>query len=109
MKEWSHDREHHDINDEMEDYDPHGKEVSYILFEKFVEVVNSQTAFNKQGEINAIPIIGYHEIATDDELDTSPELFEQEMKYLYENDYKVITLADLGYDESQERFYIKKR
>ena len=107
MKEWSHDREHHDINDEMEDYDPHGKEVSYMLFEKFVEVVNSQTEFNKQGEINAIPIIGYHEIATDDELDTSPELFELEMEYLYDNGFKVITLEDLGYDENQERFYIK--
>jgi hypothetical protein len=107
MKEWSHDREHHDINNEMEDYDPHGEEVSYMLFEKFVEVVNSQTEFNKQGEINAIPIIGYHEIATDDELDTSPELFELEMEYLYDNGFQVITLDDLGYDENQERFYIK--
>jgi hypothetical protein len=107
MKEWSHDREHYDVNKEMEDYDPHGKEVSSILFEKFVEVVNSQTEFNKQGEINAIPIIGYHEIATDDEIDTSPELFELEMEYLYDNGFKVITLDDLGYNENQERFYIK--
>jgi hypothetical protein len=107
MKEWSHDREHYDVIQEMEDSDPHGKEVSSILFEKFVELVNSQTEFNKQDEINAIPIIGYHEISTDDEIDTSPDLFEREMEYLHENDFKVITLADLGYDENQERFYIK--
>jgi hypothetical protein len=78
-----------------------------LFSEKFVEVVNNQTEFNKQGEINAIPIIGYHEIATDDEIDTSPELFELEMKYLYDNRFKVITLDDLRYDENQERFYIK--
>jgi hypothetical protein len=29
------------------------------------------------------------------------------MKYLYENDYNVLTLADLGYDGNKERFYIK--
>jgi hypothetical protein len=29
------------------------------------------------------------------------------MEYLYENDYNVINLADLGYDEDEERFYIK--
>jgi len=29
------------------------------------------------------------------------------MKYLYENGYNVITLADLGYDEDKEQFYIK--
>jgi hypothetical protein len=44
---------------------------------------------------------------TNKDFDTSPELFEQEMKYLYENGYDVITLSDLGYDEKQEQFYIK--
>jgi hypothetical protein len=29
------------------------------------------------------------------------------MEYLHENNFKVITLADLGYDENLERFYIK--
>ncbi len=107
MKEWSHDREHHKVNKEMEGYDPQGKEVSYLLYKKFVEVVNSQIEFNKNGELNAIPIVGYHEITTDDELSTSPELFELEMEYLYDNGFKVITLDDLGYDENQERFFLK--
>ena len=38
---------------------------------------------------------------------TSPELFYLEMQYLYDNGFKVITIDDLGYDKSQERFYIK--
>ena len=106
MKEWSHDREHDDVNKQLGG-DPHGPEASYLLYKKFVEIVNSQTEFNKNGEINAIPIIGYHEVSRTDKRGTSPELFELEMEYLYENGFKVITLADLGYDENQERFYVK--
>jgi len=74
---------------------------------KFVGVVNSQTKFNEPGKINAIPIIGYHQIAKDDEIATSPELFYLEMEYLYDNGFKVITIDDLGYDKYQERFYVK--
>jgi hypothetical protein len=106
MKEWSHDREHDDVNEQLGE-DPHGPEASYLLYKKFVEIVNSQTEFNKDGQVNAIPIIGYHEISKTDDIGTSPELFELEMEYLYENGFKVITLADLGYDETQERFYVK--
>ena len=106
MKEWSHDRAHYKINNEM-NQDPHGSEVSYSLYMKFVGVVNSQTKFNEPGKINAIPIVGYHEIAKDDEIATSPELFYLEMEYLYDNGFKVITIDDLGYDKYQERFYVK--
>ena len=106
MKEWSHDRAHYKINNEM-NQDPHGSEVSYSLYMKFVGVVNSQTKFNEPGKINAIPIIGYHQIAKDDEIATSPELFYLEMEYLYDNGFKVITIDDLGYDKYQERFYVK--
>jgi hypothetical protein len=106
MKEWSHDREHDDIM-ETTNEDPHGIDVSYLLYKKFVEVVNSQIKFNKPGNINAIPIVGYHEVTKDAEDATSPELFYLEMQYLFDNGFKVITLDDLGYDKSQERFYIK--
>jgi len=105
MKEWSHDREHNRINDEIKE-DPHGEEVSQALFDKFVQIVNDQSSFNNNGEINAIPIIGYHKISTDDSVSTSPELFEEEMAYLNENGFQVITLDDIGYDEANERFYI---
>ena len=32
------------------------------IFEKFVEPIDSQVNFNKNGTINAVPIIGYHDI-----------------------------------------------
>src|SRR5574339_912954 len=106
MKEWSHDREHSRINEKLKG-DPHGPEVSHALFDKFVQVVNDQSYFNINGEINAIPILGYHEIEIGDSVSTSPELFESEMEYLYDNGFQVITIEDLGYDEIQERFNIK--
>jgi hypothetical protein len=34
------------------------------IFSRFVELVNSQINFNKNGTMNAIPIIGYHDIVT---------------------------------------------
>jgi maleate cis-trans isomerase len=87
--------------------DPHGEEVNEAVLKQFNKIVESQTKFNKDGKIHAIPIIGYHKIDIGKDYYTSPELFEKEMEYLHENNFKVITLADLGYDENQERFYIK--
>jgi peptidoglycan/xylan/chitin deacetylase (PgdA/CDA1 family) len=106
MKEWSHDKAHEKINEEM-NQDPHGSEVSYSLYMEFVRIVNSQTKFNEPGKINAIPIIGYHQVTKDYKLATSPELFYLEMEYLYNNGFNVITIEDLGYDKYQERFYVK--
>jgi peptidoglycan/xylan/chitin deacetylase (PgdA/CDA1 family) len=108
MKEWSHDRERNKIYEsKYPNKDPHSKKVDKAVLKHFIKIVERQTEFNKDGEINAIPIIGYHQIGTGKHFDPSAELFEQEMEYLYENGYNVITVSDLGYDEKQERFYIK--
>jgi hypothetical protein len=34
-------------------------------------------------------------------------LFDKEMKYLHDNGFKVLTMADLGYDENNKNLYIK--
>jgi peptidoglycan/xylan/chitin deacetylase (PgdA/CDA1 family) len=108
MKEWSHDREKDKIYESKYlGQDPHGEKVNEAMLERFIEILERQTEFNKNREINAIPIVAYHRLDTNKDFDTSPELFEQEMEYLYENGYNVITLSDLGYDENQERFYVK--
>ena len=108
MKEWSHDREKDKIYEtKYLGEDAHGEKVNEVMLERFIKILERQTEFNKNEEINAIPIVSYHRLDTNKDFDTSPQLFELEMKYLYENGYNVITLADLGYDENQERFYIK--
>ena len=78
------------------------------IFQKFVELVNSQANFNKDGTINAIPIIGYHNIEDDKAItSTDISLFDAEMKYLHDNGFKVLTMADLGYDENRNYLYVK--
>jgi hypothetical protein len=35
-------------------------------------------------------------------------LFEQEMKYLYDNGFQVLTMSDLGHNQTSNTLYIKK-
>ena len=97
IREWSHDSANGD-------YDNDNK-----MYEEFVNVVNSQENFNGDGIIRAIPIIAYHNLdygyRTPDS--TNVNLFDAEMKYLYDNGFTVLTMADLGYDENTNQLYIK--
>ena len=84
------------------------------MFQKFVTAVNNQTNYNKDGVIRAIPIIIYHTIVNYPDLsysnrpvDTTLNLFDAEMKYLHDNGFKVITMADLGYDENNNYLFIR--
>jgi hypothetical protein len=81
-----------------------------VIFQKFVQEVNSGIGFNnKKGTVDAIPIVAYHTI--DNSLDpssTNINLFAAEMKYLHDNGFKVIPMSDLGYDESTNYMYIKQ-
>ncbi len=75
-----------------------------MIFNEFVKIINSQLQHNNMEDnktsINAIPIIAYHSIDNNKtSASTDMELFEKEMKYLYDNGFNVITMADLGYDE----------
>jgi hypothetical protein len=71
-------------------------------------VVNSQTKYNKNGTINAIPIIIYHKAGDQGaDYNTNLELFNKEMKYLHNGNFTVLTMADLGYDKKTNYLYIK--
>ena len=78
------------------------------ILEEFVNVVEKQTRYNTNQTLDAIPVIIYHKIdnANKDAGTTTTELFEKEMKYLYDNGFKVLTMADLHYDEGTNRFYV---
>jgi peptidoglycan/xylan/chitin deacetylase (PgdA/CDA1 family) len=78
------------------------------IFSRFVELVNSQINFNKNGVVNAVPIVGYHDIDNNKTItSTGVNLFDAEMKYLHDNGFKVLTMSDLGYDENSNYLYIK--
>jgi peptidoglycan/xylan/chitin deacetylase (PgdA/CDA1 family) len=83
------------------------------MFNKFVEVVNSQSIYNTDGTINAIPIVIWHRIDNSGEGDpgsyaTTIDLFEKEIKYLHDNGFKVLTMADIGYDANSNYLYLKR-
>jgi peptidoglycan/xylan/chitin deacetylase (PgdA/CDA1 family) len=79
------------------------------IFEKFVQLVNSQVNFNKNGIIDAVPIIGYHDIDNNKTItSTDTSLFYSEMKYLHDNGFKVLTMSDLAYDEKSNYLYIER-
>lgn len=88
------------------------------IFDAFVDEINSQVQNNTNGTINAIPIIVYHNIdyknssssnISPDWIDSTIDvnLFEQEMKYLHDNGFQVLTMSDLGYNQTSNRLYIK--
>ena len=84
------------------------------MLEKFIANVNSQNIYNTGGIIRAIPIIIYHTIVTYPDVsyskrpvDTTVNLFDAEMKYLHDNGFRVLTMADLGYDKNGHYLYIK--
>jgi peptidoglycan/xylan/chitin deacetylase (PgdA/CDA1 family) len=99
---WSHDADRYKYS-----YDDSG------MFNRFVEVVNSASMYNTDGTINAIPIVIWHRIDNSGEGDpqvyaTTIDLFEKEIKYLHDNGFKVLTMADLGYDINSNYLYLKR-
>jgi len=82
-------------------------------YNTFIEEVNSQNAYNNVGgsaggyKINAIPLITYHNVDyLTGSYHTDVDLFAQEMKYLHDNGFRVLTMRDLGYDDSTNSLYL---
>ena len=83
------------------------------LYENFIEFVNSQMKYNAPKDnsegnssfsVVAIPIIVYHNVAESSEgkLTISSNLLEKEVKYLYDNNFKIITMSDLKYNSTND-------
>ncbi|MFY9798439.1 MAG: polysaccharide deacetylase family protein [Candidatus Nitrosopolaris sp.] len=79
------------------------------IFNIFVNEVNTQQKYNMvNGPVLAVPMIGYHSIDNNRTRDsTDVNLFAQEMTYLHDNGFRVLTLSDLGYDTKNNVLYIR--
>ena len=72
------------------------------MFEQFIEIVESQAKYNTENTIGAIPILIYHSVDyTGDDYSLSPDLFEKEMEYLFENGFKIFQMKDIVYDNEE--------
>ena len=80
-----------------------------IIFSKFVDDVNSQTQYNRNGTINAIPIMAYHTIDNSRKpFSTDIGLFDAEMKYLHDNAFRVITMDKIRFDTNTNYLYVNQ-
>lgn len=79
-------------------------------FEKFVGTVNAPFAGQtgststdtpiRQTLPNSVVVLEYHRVDREKTAtSTSPDLFEAEMRYLFDNEFSVLTMDDFGYDE----------
>ena len=64
---------------------------------------------NNGGTINAIPLVTLHNVAltTNKPYYTNAGIFDQLMKYLHDNGFRVLSMNNLGYDAKNNVFYIK--
>ena len=77
------------------------------MYEEFIDIVESQTKYNTENTIGAIPILIYHSVDySNDEYSITPDLFEKEIEYLLKNEYKIFQMKDIVYDD-EEGLHIK--
>jgi hypothetical protein len=86
-----------EINDQFE---------SATIYSDFVKLVNSQDSYKQNGKINAVPLITFHNVAltTNHRYYTNAGLFDELMKYLHDNGFRVLTLKQIGYDTQSNKF-----
>jgi peptidoglycan/xylan/chitin deacetylase (PgdA/CDA1 family) len=97
------------------DFDQGYHHNSSMILPGFIKEIDSQTIYNNNGKINAIPILAYHNIDNVNEYinpnwfssTTDVNLFDREMKYLHDNGIKSITINNLGYNRTSNYLYIK--
>jgi len=84
------------------------------MFNQFVNEVNLQSLYNKNGCINAVPIVVYHNFLVDKNYIEQPNmsvtdtgLFSDEMKYLHDNGFIVLKMSDFGYNQTTNYINIK--
>src|SRR6202162_1938426 len=79
------------------------------IFSDFVKIVNSQIKYNNGGTINAVPLVTFHNVLPlgSKPYSTNVAIFDQLMKYLHDNGYKVLSMNNLAFDAKNNAFYIK--
>ncbi len=78
------------------------------IFKTFVQEVNSQEKLNSGGKINVIPIVAYHSVQDANLRDsTEVALFSEEMRYLHDNNFRVIRVSNLGFNQTTNNLYVK--
>ncbi len=79
----------------------------------FANLVNREGILNNNAAtpINSVLVLGYHDIDNNNRTiskdSTDVTLFDKEMKYLHDDNVRVITMSDLEYDENSKYLYVR--
>jgi peptidoglycan/xylan/chitin deacetylase (PgdA/CDA1 family) len=80
-------------------------------FDSFVQWIDNQTKFNMNGQVVAIPVVTIHEIISPASssfwLHTNQLVIAKMMKYIHDNNYTVIKLSDLGFNDVTNTIYVR--
>jgi peptidoglycan/xylan/chitin deacetylase (PgdA/CDA1 family) len=102
--------------DIKEDAGAQGHSNDTLIFDRFANLLNREGMLNSNNSakpINSVLILGYHDIDNNNNNQTISKdstdvtLFDKEMKYLHDNNVRVITMSDLGYNENSKYLYIR--
>ena len=79
------------------------------IFDQFVKEINYAMQNNEaKGKLDSFPVLQYHKVdEITDDLTTTPGLFYAEMKFLHDNGFIVLTMADLKYNEEGNYIQVK--
>jgi hypothetical protein len=97
-------------------HDKYGSYNDSQMLDQFIQEANSQNRYNSDGVTNAIPIITYHNftpsttsnmIYTRNDYNTDVNLFYKEMKYLHDNNFTVLPMACLAFNNNTDSLYLK--
>lgn len=87
-----------------------------LILDEFKRFLNNSIRFDEEdGSLKALPILTYHNIAHLNETlpqwynsTTLPSTLEAEIKYMADNNIKMLSMADLEYDDVTNKFNIRE-
>lgn len=102
---------HTSSHNELDKLHKHNTSAILADFQKFL---NATIRYNDDGSIKALPILAYHNVAHLNETasnwinsTTLPETFEAEVQYMHDNGIRMLSMADLEYNNATQKFHIK--
>jgi hypothetical protein len=84
------------------------------MLTQFIQEVNLQEKYNRNGYISAIPIMVFYDFVQDKNMVYTPDksftdigLFSNQMKYLHDNGFTILKMSDLAYIQLTTIFMLR--